>query len=472
MDKKVDVAIVGAGTAGLSAVREVQKVTQSFVLINGGEHGTMCARVGCMPSEALIQVANDFHRRHIFSRLGIHGENQLTLSVPEVLRYVRSLRDRFVDGVLKTVEALGNHNMEGFAQFVAPNVLQVGGVTIQASSIILATGSRPIIPQSWQSFASRLITSDEIFEREDLPASMGIVGLGVIGLELGQALHQLGVKTTCVGRSEFIGGLSDPEVNRYAVNIMGQEMDFWTGLEAVVKPEGQGFRLNYGDEGVVVDGILASLGRRPNLDKLGLEKIGVKLNAQGLPSFNTNTMQVENHPIFIAGDMNGDRPILHETADEGRIAGYNSVRKIPELFSRRTGLKITFCHPNIATAGRSFADLQGEDIAIGEVRFDGQGRSLVMQENSGVLRVYGQRESGLLLGAEMVAPAGEHLAHLLSWVIQKEMTVFEVLQLPFYHPVVEEGLRTALRHLATMVKTPRPSIEMALCGESGVECLN
>ena len=95
-----------------------------------------------------------------------------------------------------------------------------------------------------------------------------------------------------------------------------------------------------------------------------------------------------------------------------------------------------------------------------------------MQENSGVLRVYGQRESGLLLGAEMVAPAGEHLAHLLSWVIQKEMTVFEVLQLPFYHPVVEEGLRTALRHLATMVKTPRPSIEMALCGESGVECLN
>jgi dihydrolipoamide dehydrogenase len=383
-----------------------------------------------------------------------------------------SSRDRFVGGVLKTVEGLGDHKMEGYAQFVEPNVLRVGSVTVQADKVILATGSQPIIPQSWQSFASRLITSDEIFEREDLPASIGVVGLGVIGLELGQALHRLGIKTTCVGRRPFVGGLSDPEVNRYAVRVMGQEMDFWTGLEANVKPEGQKFRLSYGDQSVVVDGILASLGRRPNLENLGLEKVGIKLNAKRLPSFNTHTMQVEDLPIFIAGDMNGDRPILHETADEGRIAGYNSVQKIPVTFSRRTGLKITFSHPNIAVVGRSFADLHGEDIAIGEVKFDGQGRSLVMQENSGYLRVYGQRETGLLLGAEMVAPAGEHLAQLLSWVIQKRMTVFEVLQLPFYHPVVEEGLRTALRDLAAGVKTTPADMELALCGESGVECLS
>jgi len=362
--------------------------------------------------------------------------------------------------------------MEGYAQFVEPNVLQVGSVTIQANKVILATGSRPIIPQSWQSFASRLITSDDIFEREDLPASIGVVGLGVIGLELGQALHRLGIKTTCVGRRPFIGGLSDPEVNRYAVKAMSQEMDFWTGFEANVRSEGQRFRLSYGDQSVVVDGILASLGRRPNLENLGLEKVGIKLNAQGLPSFNTHTMQVEDLPIFIAGDMNGDRPILHETADEGRIAGYNSVQKIPVTFGRRTGLKITFSHPNIAVVGRSFADLQGEDTAIGEVKFDGQGRALVMQENSGYLRVYGQRETGILLGAEMVTPAGEHLAHLLSWVIQKGMTVFEVLQLPFYHPVVEEGLRTALRDLAAKVKSAPPAMELALCGESGVECLS
>jgi len=301
---------------------------------------------------------------------------------------------------------------------------------------------------------------------------MGSVGLGAIGLELGQALHRLGIKITCVGRRSFIGGLSDPEVNRYAVRAMSQEMNFWTGIEADVKPEGQRFRLSYGDQSVVVDGILASLGRRPNLENLGLEKVGIKLNGKGLPSFNSNTMQVEDLPIFIAGDTNGEKPILHEAADEGRIAGYNSVHGAPTLFSRRARLKITFCRPNMAVVGRSFASLKGEDFAIGEVKFDGQGRSLVMEENSGHLRVYGQRGTGLLLGAEMVAPAGEHLAHLLSWVIQKGMTVVEVLQLPFYHPVVEEGLRTALRDLAAKVETKRPDFELALCGESGVECLS
>ncbi len=472
MEKKVDVAIIGAGTAGLSAVREVQKVTQNFVIINGGKYGTTCARVGCMPSKVLIQVANDFHRRHVFSKLGIHGGDNLTLNIPEALRHVRSLRDRFVGGVLKTVKALGEQNIEGYTQFVEPNVVQVGDVTIHATKVIIATGSQPIIPRAWQSFASRLITSDEIFEREDLPASIGVVGLGVIGLELGQALHRLGIKTTCVGRRPFIGGLSDPEVNRYAVRAMSHEMNFWTGLEARVEPEGQRFRLSYGNQSVVVDGILASLGRRPNLENLGLEKLGVKLNAQGLPSFNSNTMQVEDLPIFLAGDMNGDKPILHEAADEGRIAGYNSVHEAPTLFSRRARLKITFCYPNIAVVGRSFASLNGEDFAIGEVKFDGQGRSLVMEENLGHLRVYGQRGTGLLLGAEMVAPAGEHLAHLLSWVIQKGMTVFEVLQLPFYHPVVEEGLRTALRDLAAKVESAPPDIELAHCGESGIECLS
>ncbi len=472
MDKKVDVAIIGAGTAGLSAVREVRKVTQNFLLIEGGAYGTTCARVGCMPSKVLIQAANDYHRRHVFLKTGIHGGESLSLSIPEVLKHVRSLRDRFVGGVLQTMEALGNHSMKGFARFVEPNVLQVDNVTVKAESVILAMGSRPLIPEAWQSFTSRLITSDDIFEREDLPASIGVVGLGVIGLELGQALHRLGVQTTCVGRNAFVGGLTDPEVNRYSVAAMKEEMEFFPGQEANVKPEGKGFRLDFGDKSVVVDGILASLGRRPNLENLGLEKIGVRLNARGLPLFDTNTMQVDKLPIFIAGDMNGDRPILHETADEGRIAGYNAVRKVPTCFSRRAGLKVTFCHPNIAVAGRSFADLSEEDIVIGEVKFDGQGRSLVMQENSGLLRVYGERRSGRLLGAEMVAPAGEHLAHLLSWVIQKGMTVFEVLRLPFYHPVIEEGLRTALRDLANKVEESPSSSELALCEESGVDCLS
>jgi len=471
MDKKVEVAIVGAGTGGLSALREVRKATESFVLINGGPYGTTCARVGCMPSKALIQVANDFHRRRVLSGMGIQNGERLTVNIPQVLLHVRSLRDRFVRGVMKGIEDLGDRNLEGYARFVEPHVLKVGDGTVQADKIILATGSRPNIPAGWQPFASSLLTSENIFEQEDLPRTMGVVGLGIIGLELGQALHGLGIDTTLVGRSALIGGLTDPEVNAYAVDAMKREMNFNPGYEARVEPEGTSFRLSFGSRSVLVDAVLAAPGRTPNLDGLGLEKLGVPLDERGLPAFDTRTMQVENLPIFLAGDLNGERPILHEAADEGRIAGYNSVRAEPSAFSRRARLNITFSHPNIAVTGRSFRDLEKDGYLTGEVQFDGQGRSLVMAENCGYLRVYGETGSGRLLGAEMIAPAGEHLAHLLSWAIQKRMTAFEALELPFYHPVVEEGLRTALRDLAAKVH-PGKEFELPLCGESGVECLS
>src|SRR4029453_7377578 len=135
------------------------------------------------------------------------------------------------------------------------------------------------------------------------------------------------------------------------------------------------------------------------------------------------TLQVKGYPIFIAGDADGDRAVLHEAADDGRIAGFNSVQDEPHCFQRRTHLSIVFCEPNVAVVGRSFAELQQQNIVVGEVSFERQGRAKVMAENTGELRVYGDKQSGCLLGAELAAPGGEHLAHLLAWAIQKQMTV-------------------------------------------------
>ena len=112
---------------------------------------------------------------------------------------------------------------------------------------------------------------------------------------------------------------------------------------------------------------------------------------------------------------------------------------------------MVFSDPQIAYAGRRHAQLlaDGVDFAVGEVSFEDQGRSRVMLVNHGLLRVYGEQGSGLLLGAEMIGPQNEHIAHLLAWAIQARMTVAGVLQMPFYHPTIEEGLRTALRELLT-----------------------
>jgi dihydrolipoamide dehydrogenase len=112
---------------------------------------------------------------------------------------------------------------------------------------------------------------------------------------------------------------------------------------------------------------------------------------------------------------------------------------------RSSPLAVVFSDPQIAMVGSTFAELAGQDIVTGEVSFEDQGRSRVMLKNQGLLRVYADARTGLFLGAEMVGPRAEHLGHLLAWAHQGGMPIEMMLEMPFYHPVVEEGLRTALR---------------------------
>ncbi|USN48949.1 MAG: dihydrolipoyl dehydrogenase [Pseudobdellovibrionaceae bacterium] len=447
----------------MTAFREVQKVTDDWVMIHSGPFGTTCARVGCMPSKLFIQAANDFHRRHKWNELGLHGADQLSVDWPAVMKRVQTFRDRFVGGVLKTIDSISNKIIHGTAQFVEPQVLDVDGQRITADKIIIATGSSPIVPVPWLSFNDRILTTDEFFEQTEIIGPYAVVGTGVIGLELGQALSRLGIETHLFGDIPFIGGLTDPVVNDYALQTLKEELNLHLGHRAELSKSKNTIGVTAGPVSTEVHQVLAAMGRKPNLKPLNLQAAGVPLDERGLPKFNPHTMQVEGLPLFLAGDINGDRPILHEAADEGRIAGYNAVRDDVIRFQRRTRLGITFSDPNLAYAGQSFEQIKDTDHVVGEVRFDGQGRSLVMAKAKGILRVYVDKESGLLLGAEMVAPAGEHLAHLLSWAIQKKMTVHEALAMPFYHPVVEEGLRTALREASKQVKAPRPQLEVPEC---------
>ena len=157
-------------------------------------------------------------------------------------------------------------------------------------------------------------------------------------------------------------------------------------------------------------------------------------------------MQIADLPIFIAGDVNADVPLLHEAADEGKIAGTNAAR-YPEVQpgSRRAGLGVVFSDPQIALVGQSFAKLLPESFVTGIVDFTGQGRSRVILKNKGLLHVYADLKTRRFLGAEMIGPRAEHLGHLLAWALQQALTIDRMLEMPFYHPVIEEGVRTALR---------------------------
>lgn len=464
-NQKVKVAVIGAGSAGLSAFREAGKVTKDVVLINGGPHGTTCARVGCMPSKVLLQVAHDYHRRHMLGDLGIRGSENLELDFVEAMRRVRGLRDRFVGGILRKIEQIGDRNIEGYAKFVGPDTVVVGDTEIKADSIVIATGSRPAMPESWKAHGDKILTSDTIFELTKMPASLGVIGVGPIGLELGQAMSRLGCKVSLIDGLPSVGGLTDPTVTEAAIEIFMEEMDIELGHAAQISSCDDGLGIMCGEKNIQVDRVLAAIGRKPNIEHLDLEKIGVPLNERGLPEVDPTTMQIADLPIFMGGDVDGHRPLLHEAIDEGIVAGYNAVRQENHCFRRRTPLAIIFSEPNIAVVGRTFREIQDIPHVIGEDRFEDQGRALIAGKDEGIIRVYADAEDGTLLGAEMVAPDGEHLAHLLALGIQHSLTVFEMLHMPFYHPVVEEILASALRELASKVKQPSRTLELPPCDE-------
>ncbi len=449
MEQHVDVAIIGAGSAGLYAMGQVKRKTDNFVLIDGGELGTTCARVGCMPSKALIQVAEDFHRRTLFKREGLEGGENLAVNGANVLEHVQELRDIFVDKVLSsTTDHMGDEFITAHARFLGPNLLQVGDRRIRAKRIVIATGSRPIVPEAWKTFGERILTTDEIFELETLPASLAVVGMGVIGLELGQALSRLGVAVTGIDQLQSIGQLDDPEINTAAIRLLGKEIPLWLGHPATIEEADEGrLRVTAGQQSVVVERVLVSIGRRANLDTLDLQKAGITLNSNGLPDYDRNTMQIEDKPLFMAGDVNSERQLLHEAADEGRIAGINAVADSALAFRRKTPLSITFSDPQIVMVGKRYSELELDNTLLGSVDFGMLGRALIMGKNKGVLRVYADKASGRLLGAAMIAPHAEHLGHLLNWCIEQDLTIQQMVRMPYYHPVIEEALQPVLRDL-------------------------
>lgn len=475
----VDVAVIGGGTAGLGSYRAAKAYTDSVVMIEGGPYGTTCARVGCMPSKLLIAAAESVHQIEKAPGFGVHPQGEIVINGREVMDRVKRERDRFVGFVLEGVDEIpAEDKISGYAKFIDNNTLMVDDHTkIIAKRIVIATGSRPAYPAVWNELGDRLVINDDVFEWDDLPNSVAVFGPGVIGLELGQSLKRLGVEVVMFGLGGQVGPLTDPEVMAYANKTFNEEfyLDPDVKVESMVR-NGDAIEIKYlGKDGqlkeITVDYVLAATGRRPNVDKLAIENTSLELDDRGVPKADYYTMQTSVDTIFIAGDASNQIPLLHEAADQARIAGDNAGR-FPDIRAglRRSKLSAVFSDPQIAMVGETYKEITTRlgtcgCFATGDVSFENQGRSRVMLRNKGMLHVYGEQGTGRFLGAEMIGPDAEHLAHLLAWAHQNQMTISQMLDMPFYHPVIEEGLRTALRDLNAKLNLGPEMIKHCLdCG--------
>ena len=450
--RHTDVAILGAGTAGLYAMREVKRAGRDFLLIDPGPLGTTCARVGCMPSKVALHAGAEWATRLHWGDIGVTGSEGLQIDRAQAWAHVRHWRDQFAGSAAgKARQGAGERLLMGRARFTAPTVLAVdtpdGMVAVHARAVVIATGSRPVVPAWLHELGDRVVTTDGFFELPDLPQRVGVLGLGAIGLEMGLALARLGVDVIGADMAPVVAGIADPLVAEQAQALFSREMTLWLGRASALTPTSRGVLMRSGDHQAEVDLVLAALGRRPNVEGLGLAEVGVPLDARDVPLFNPSTMQVGDLPIYLAGDVNADRPLMHEAVDEGSIAGFNAARDQATAFARKVSLGIAFTDPDVVSVGERFDRLPADALLIGTARGEGNGRSRIVGGEGGLLRVYAERGSGRLLGASMVASRGEHLAHLLAWAVQRGETAAGLLQLPFYHPVVEELLQSALQDI-------------------------
>ena len=452
-----DVAIIGAGSAGLPAYREVVKAGLKPLLIEGGPHGTMCARVGCMPSKLLIAAAEAAAAIRHAPGFGITAAGDPRVDGVAVMDRVRRERDRFVGFVVDDVQAMPpEHRLDARVEFLRDGVLRSDqGHEIHASRIVIATGTQPVVPDLYRPLGELAIVNDDVFDWQDLPRSVLLIGSGVIGVELGLALARLGVRVRVLNRSDSFAHLTDPPVRQAALDALAPELNLVRNARVTaVRRDGDEALVNWSTAGGSdmqerFDRVLLTAGRRPVLASLHLDRTSLPLDDRGVPVIDPASLQVRGQPVFLAGDVTGRHAIQHEASDDGRVAGANAaawpdVRARP----RRAPMAVVFSNPQIMQVGGGFGAYDPDTMAIGAVDWTRQGRSRVMLRNQGVLHVYMRRADQRFIGAEMVGPDAEHVAHLLAWALQMELTVPQMLKLPFYHPTIEEGIRTALRDAA------------------------
>lgn len=445
-EDQVDVVVIGAGTAGLKAYKAAVARGAETIVIERGEGGSTCTRCGCMPSKLLIAAARAAHQARTADRFGIEV-GTITVDAAAVWERVRQERDRFVDAVLEEHHAIpADRRIHGDARFDGATSVIVGDRRIEARrGIVVATGARPIVPEGFDDVRDLVHTHETIFELDGLPRALAVLGAGPVGLELAQAFARLGVEVAIFDPGSAVAGLSDPDCNSAAMDAIGAEVRLHRETQAKAARDGDNrARLTWDGGEMTVDCILAATGRPPALDGLNLEATGIALDEEGVPIFDRQSHRCGNSRIFIAGDADAWRPVLHEAARGGRIAGDVAAGGEPPRCL--PAFSVTFTEPGIAQVGTAFPDLP-RDARIGSADVADNGRATVDGHTKGLVRLYGDR-AGKLIGASIVAPEAEHLGHLVALGIDRDIDVATFADQGWYHPTVEELLQSAARDLA------------------------
>ncbi|HSI67246.1 MAG TPA: FAD-dependent oxidoreductase [Planococcus sp. (in: firmicutes)] len=440
MVKKYDIAIIGAGAAGLTAAFTGAGFSKSVVIIDKNLPGGECTWSGCIPSKALINIAKEVHHARKYTP-------NLQIDTSQVLQDIQDVIQKVYAG--ETPEVLkksGIDFIKGYATFVGPKELEVQGQRIQAKKIILSTGTSPLVPPIDGLDEVPYLTNETFFTQQSFPKTMTILGGGVIGVELSQALNRLGVKVTLVEKSGRI--LSNDE-EELALMIQQRLIDegviIHSNSEAVgARQQGERIELTIQKDGkeeiVSGDSLLVALGRKANVEGYGLEGVGVE--------FDSKRIHVDAHlettakGIYAIGDVAGPYQLSHMANAQGILATQNAILPINRKMDYEHVTWCTYTDPELGRSGLSEEQARekyGDSIRIYEHDYAHIDRANTKKDSIGKVKIILDKK-GFILGASILGDrAGEIISQIqtikslninmgkLSGVIHPYPTYSEVL---------------------------------------------
>jgi dihydrolipoamide dehydrogenase len=441
-----DIAIIGGGSGGYAAARTAANADLKTAVIEGGEEvGGLCILRGCMPTKALLYMAEVVHLVKNSKPFGVHAKN-ISFDFKKVMARKNSLVKDFADYRVRQLNGGKFKFIRANAKFLDAHTLQLSsGKKLTAKNFVIATGSKVAPSPLPQLNEAGFITSDDALALKKLPKSLIILGGGAVACEFAEFFARFGVKVTLVQRGEHLLKDFDTDAGMEIEKVFRREgIQVFTKTKLVDgKRKGKFKTVSFEQNGktisVSAEEILFALGRIANTASLNLENAGVKME-DGYVVTNEK-MQTSAPHIFAAGDCTGPHEIVHIAVQQGEIAAHNIAQpKSPHKMDYRLLISIVFTEPQVAFVGltEKEAKVRGIKFLAASYPFNDHGKSLIMEANDGFVKLLADPKSGEIFGGACVGPSGGELIHEIVIAMSKRMTVHELAAMPHYHPTLAE----------------------------------
>ncbi len=442
--RRYDLVIVGMGSAGMTAAEFASTLPIKVAAVERGRLGGDCLWTGCVPSKALLASAKVAHHMRSAGAFGI-APVEPEIDTAKVFDRIRQVQQRIAatdDSPQRFRDELGVDLIEGTARLTGPTTLDVDGERIETRFVLLATGSRPLIPPIDGLAEAGHLDSESVWELDRAPESLVILGGGPIAMEMAQGFRRLGVRVTVLERAERVLGRDEPELAERLLGLVRTEgADVRLGTEAVRVTVEDGLKVVHTDGGerFAAHEIVVAVGRQPNVEGLGLDAAGVEVGDDGIAV--DGSLRTSAPSVYAAGDVIGGRLFTH-------AAGYEAARAVRNMFfpgREQRELSVPWCvftDPELAHAGLTEAQARerfGDDaVRVHRQGLDRSDRGRTDATEDGEVVIVTRK--GEIVGAHVLAPGAGELIGELALAIEERMDLADLGSLVHVYPAVATEL--------------------------------